>query len=284
MLDRRFLSVNITVQGIVNEPAANPTAGTQYIVGSNPSGVFAQAHENYIARFNGSDWEFFAPKSGELEVLNISNGQFLKWNGSAWSVTLSINTSSNIAPVLAVVPTGTSLPASASAGESFFKTDDAKLYTATAADTWDSGTASANGSRYASSTDFKIYTSDGSASSAETVPVGGFFLNNEDNSLYIYNGSTFVKIGSSSSDSASASFATEIHSLTAAEILAKSFSLSHSIASGQENNVLLFVSGVAQAVGTDFTASVNSISWNNKELDNLGLLEGDVFIVHYLKA
>ena len=184
--------------------------------------------------------------------------------------------------MLAVVPTGTSLPASASAGDSFFKTDDAKLYTATAADTWDSGTATADGSRYASSTDHKIYTSDGTASTSENIADGGFFLNKEDNCLYVYNGSTFIKIGGNSGGSVST--ATEVHTLTAAEVTAKSFTLSNSIASGETGNVLLFVSGVAQAVGADFTASGNTISWNGKGLDSIGLLEGDAFIVHYVKA
>ena len=75
-----------------------------------------------------------------------------------------------------------------------------------------------------------------------------------------------------------------MHSLTAAEVTAKSFTLTNSIKSGEESNVLLFVSGVAQAAGTDFTASGSSISWNSKGLDSIGLIAGDTFIVHYVKA
>ncbi|MBQ3347446.1 MAG: DUF2793 domain-containing protein [Synergistaceae bacterium] len=282
MLDRRFVSISLIVLGIANEPDANTANGSQYIVGSNPTGSFAGASANSIARYDGSAWKFSAPKSGEMEVLNASNGEFLAWNGSAWNVAITINRNSNIAPVLAVVPTGTTLPASASAGDTFFKTDNAKLYTATAADSWDSGTATTDGSRYASSSDFKIYTSDGSAATSEDVPEGGFFLNKEDNCLYVYNGSTFVKIGGNSGSAAST--ATDVHSLTAAEVTAKSFTLTNSIKSGEESNVLLFVSGVAQAAGTDFTASGSSISWNSKGLDSIGLIAGDTFIVHYVKA
>ena len=282
MLDRRFVSISLIVQGIANEPAANPTAGTQYIVGSTPAGAFAGASPNSIARYDGSAWCFTTPKTGELEALNIATGEILAWSGSAWTVAVTINRSSTTAPVLAVVPTGTSLPASASTGEAFFKTDDAKLYTATAADSWDSGTATTNGSRYASSSDHKIYTSDGSAATSENVSEGAFFLNKEDNSLYVYNGSTFLKIGANSGGAVST--ATDIHTLTAAEVSAKSFSLSNSIASGQTDNVLLFVSGVAQAAETDFTASGNTINWNGKGLDSIGLLAGDTFIVHYVKA
>ena len=282
MFDRRFISVSLIVQSIANSPVANPANGTQYIVGSTPAGAFASATANSIAHFDGSAWKFTSPKVGEPEVLNASTGEILRWNGTAWGIVLTINRGSNTAPVLAVVPTGTSLPASASAGDSFFKTDEAKLYTATAADTWDSGTATTSGSRYASSTDHKIYTSDGSATTSEILADGGFFLNKEDNCLYVYNGSTFIKIGSSSGGAVST--ATEVHTLTAAEVTAKAFTLSNTIASDETNNVLLFVSGVAQAVGTDFTASGNTISWNGKGLDTIGLLEGDSFIVHYVKA
>ena len=282
MLDRRFVSISLVVLGVANEPAANPANGTQYIVGSTPAGAFAGASPNSIALFDGTAWKFITPKIGEPEVLNSATGEFLTWNGSAWSVVLTINRNSHTPPVLAVIPTGTSLPASASAGDTFFKTDDAKLYTATAADTWDNGTATTNASRYASSTDHKIYTSDGSAAASENVSEGGFFLNKEDNCLYVYNGSIFIKIGGNSE--AAVQVATELHSLTAAEVSAKTFTLTNSVKSGEESNILLFVSGVAQAAGTDFSASGNSISWNAKGLEAVGLREGDSFIIHYVKA
>ena len=285
MLDRRFLSVSLTVQGIANSPAENPTAGTQYIVGISPTGAFAGATSNSIARYNGSAWSFTAPKAGELEALNLQTGEILRFNGSAWVTAITISTFETIAPVLAVVPTGATLPASANVGEGFLNTSDAKLYTATAANTWDAGTATANGSRYASSTDFKIYQSDGTALTATDIPNGGWFLNKEENALCIYDSSVpaFIKIGGNSGGG-SASTVTEIHTLTAGEVTAKSFTLSNTVATGEEGNVLLFVSGVAQAAGTDFTVSGNSVSWNNKELDSLGLVAGDIFIVHYVKA
>lgn len=285
MLDRRFLSISLTVQGIANSPADNPTAGTQYIVGANPTGAFADTNPNSIARYDGSAWSFTTPKAGQLEALNLQTGEILKFNGSAWITAITISTFETIAPVLAVVPTGTTLPPTANAGDAFLNTSDAKLYTATAANTWDAGTATVHGSRYASSTDFKIYQSNGSALTVTNIPNGGWFLNKEENTLCIYDSSVpvFVKLGGTS-DGDSISTATEIHTLTAQEVNAKSFSLSHAVATGQENNVLLFISGVAQAVGTDFTASASFISWTNKGLDSLGLVAGDILIVHYVKA
>ena len=278
-LDRRFLSISFVVQGVANSPPNNPVAGTQYIVGANPTGDFASATANSIAYYDGSSWVFTTPEAGELEVLCVQTRELLSWNGTEWAVTIAIDNNSNIAPVLAVVPSGISLPATASEDDVFLKTDEAKLYTATAADTWNSGTIVANGGRYASSTDHKIYTSDGSALVAENVAEGGFFLNKDDNRLYIYDGSRFVRIGGSG-----ATYAIDIHSITAAEITAKAFSLTRSIAAGQENNTSLSVAGLELAVGVDFVASGSTISWNGKGLDNAGLDVGDVVIVHYVTS
>ena len=284
MLDRRFVSISIIILGIADEPDVNTPAGSQYIVGPNPTGSFANSSPNYIAHYDGTVWKFSAPKIGGMEVLNSATGEILSWNGNSWNSVLSIHSNYCYSPVLAVVPTGTALPASASAGDSFFKTDDAKLYTATAANSWDNGTLVAYGSRYASSSDLKIYTSNGNSAASENMPEGGFFFNLEDNCIYILNRSAFVKIGGSSGSSGTTySMTTEFHSITANELSAKSFSLSHSIASGQENNILLFVEGVAQSALTDFSASGNSISWNAKGLDTIGLREGDSFIIHYAK-
>ena len=278
-LDRRFLNVSFVVQSVANSPPDNPTAGTQYIVGANPTGAFAGAVANSIAYYDGSSWVFTTPEAGELEVLCVQTRELLSWNGIEWAVTIAIDNNSNIAPVLAVVPSGTSLPATASEDDVFLKTDEAKLYTATGTDTWNSGTVVVNGGRYASSTDHKIYTSDGSTLTPENVAEGGFFLSKEDNRLYIYDGSRFVRVGGSG-----ATYAIDIHSITAAEITAKSFSLTRSIAAGQENNTSLSVAGLELAVGVDFVASGSTISWNGKGLDNAGLDVGDVIIVHYVTS
>ena len=179
-LDRRFLNFNLSVLAIANEPDNNPAVGSQYIVGANPTGAFASASTNQIARYNGSSWLFFTPKPGELEVLNLDSGEILLFNGAAWNVIASFSDNSSSTPA----------------------------------------------------------------------------------ALAIF---------------------TEHHSLTAAEVSAKSFSLTHNIASGQEANTLLFVSGLAQIVGTDFTASGNSISWNNKALDDIDLAAGDAFLIQYVK-
>ena len=282
LLDRRFLNVSLAVEGIANTPGANPSEGTQYIVGSSGTGAFAGVQPNFIARYDGSVWKFSAPKAGSLEVLNIATGEILQFNGSQWVVKAAFY--SPIPPVLAIVPTGATLPVSASAGDTFLHTSDAKLYIATAANTWDNGTITTNGARYASSTDFKIYQSDGSALTSRNILDGEEFLNKKDNLLYVYDKTSSAFVKSTNSSDSSVNSVTDFHTLTAAEVTAKSFSLDNIVATGQEDNILLFVSGVVQEAGTDFTVSGNNVSWDNKGLDSIGLTAGDLFIVHYNKA
>ena len=425
LLDRRFLNISLAVKGIANEPAANPTVGTQYIVGDEPSGAFANFTQNYIARYNGSAWEAFSPKTGGLEVLNLSNNQFLLYNGSTWVSTASLTTEDENIPIIVVKAVGISPATSpdgyfgvylsmsaqhvekalydgASSGlfeltenDKFLSLTDNKIYTCTAVDNHDyavTGTFSAslpkNGqiifnsdeqemafyrydgydnkivllgsiknlkpvdkiidaftfqffedddavTTYQNSHATEGYTftlfdrvysysasggwtmstlSEGdrflalnfqdtlqpriyeyidsygdsfaSAFSYDSLFNGNIFLNKADGALYFYNGSTVVKLSGSSSGSSGTSlqYLTEVHTLTAQEISNNAFSLLNFIASGQESNILCFVDGVAQAAGTDFSASGNSITWNNKGLADVGLVAGDVFILHYVKA
>ncbi len=283
MLDRRFLSISLVIQAIANSPAANPVVGTQYIVGTNPAGAFAGATANSIARFNGTVWKFTAPRAGSLEVFNADTYEILSYDGSKWTTVayLRSDEAEYIDPVNAIVASGTSLPASAAKGDLFLNTADAKLYTATAADTWNAGVLTLNGDRYASSTDFNIYWSNGSEVSAVRIINGNMFFNKADNCIYIYDQSAnaYVRVGGGIASET----VTDIHSLTAEEVTAKSFTLKNSVKNGYEAHVLLFVSGVAQTVNVDFIASGNTISWNNKGLDTIGLIEGDTFIVHYIK-
>ena len=278
LIDRRFLNISLAVLGIANEPAANPTAGSQYIVGSAGTGAFSGVAPNSIARFNGSAWEFITPKLGELEVLNLQTLEILRFDGSSWDVIAALS-AAPIPPVLAIIPTGDTLPASAVSGDVFLNISDAKIYTATDTDSWNDGILTADGDRYASLSDFKVYQSDGQALSVSTIHDGAIFFNKQNNSLFVFDAvsQSFVKAG------ASLEAFTEAHSITAAEAFAKSFSLTYSIASGQENNIICSVSGIMQIPNVDFSASGQSISWNGKGLDTIGLEEGDTFIIHYIK-
>lgn len=558
LLDRRFFNFSLSVQGFATQPAANPTAGTQYIVADNPTGAFASASQNQIARYDGENWSFFTPKEGDLEVLNLSTGEFLQFDGSHWNVVASLSNSNpdsssgshpisivddiiygyddgdnhRLSPatlselrgrpflttgsgyfylavdnILAsgnlsgnvtlderynsqavyagfadakihsladiqeselqysstdildgdfifnkadnslycydadhsrfiklgghrsyvvdalVDYVGSSLPASFNSGDAllyevadtsqsgkyfrFFQngqekyafeapaafsfaninsilSDDPAIYSVYQQESgneysalrithdlydgdaifnkadgytyifsvsgnsksfvrstsafcppildilhigfslpespdndndkyiqlvsngpsvyfnspdgsggWNSEEINDNNlyGRYASLDNFKIYyffpvPHDKPGFLLSDIPIGVPFLNNADNSLYIFDGTAFIKSGSnSSSDSpfTSLNIATEAHSLSAAEVTAKGFSLAHNIANGQEGNTLLFVSGIAQTVGVDFSASGNSISWDNKALDSIPLAAGDDFLIQYVK-
>ena len=109
-LDRRFLNLSLSVLSVADSPAANPTAGNQYIVGSNPTGAFASAAANQIARYDGSAWSFVTPKAGELEVLNLDTAEILCFNGSAWSAVASFadNNDTSASHILTVKGVGLS--------------------------------------------------------------------------------------------------------------------------------------------------------------------------------
>ena len=276
-VDRRFLDVGMTVLGIANTPGATPSAGDQYIVGAAGTGAFAGIAPNSVARFDGSAWKFSAPRAGSMEALDASAGTIIRYNGTAWETVADFN--SFIAPVIDIVATGDELPETCAEGEVFLNTSDNKLYTAEAEDTWDSGTALSNGARYASSTDFNAYESDGTNLIGADIKDGGLFLNKGDGCIYVYDEdvSEFKRNGADVT-------VTEMHTLTASEVTLKAFSLNSAIAAGREGQVILFVGGVSQVAGVDFTASGNTISWDAKGLDDVGLVAGDVFVVHYIKA
>ncbi len=277
-LDRRFVSIGMRVEKVANQPTTGitPVNGTQYIVGSNPTGAFASASANDLARYDGSKWKFTRPDTGHLEVLNMETLEILGWNGTEWAVLARLRGEN---PVLDVVTTGTTLPATAEEGDKFLNTSNGKLYTATAPDTWDSGTLTSSGDRYASSTDAKIYENRDGTFVATSLADGTLFLSKADDSPYGYDADTdrLIKLGGGSN------IVTESHVLTAEEVAAKSFNLSNAVATGKENAVLLSACGVVQVAGTDFAVSGKTVSWTGKGLAEVDLTAGDVFVVSYPK-
>ena len=71
-----------------------------------------------------------------------------------------------------LVNIGVTTPATATTGDMFYNTTDNKIYTATADNTWDSGS---------------------------TPRYDGFYINTNDNTLFYYNGSTLIGVGGSGS-------------------------------------------------------------------------------------
>ena len=276
-VDRRFLDVGMTILGVVNTPSETPSAGDQYIVGAAGTGAFEGVAANSVARYDGTQWKFSAPRAGSMEALDASAGTIIRYNGTAWETVADFN--SFIAPVLDIIPTGDELPEECAAGEVFLNTSDNKLYNAEAENTWDSGTALTSGARYASTVDFMVHESDGTNIISSNVKDGGLFLNKGDGCIYVYDETTheFKRNGADVT-------LTEMHNLTAEEVTLKAFRLNSEVATGREGQVILFVGGVSQVAGVDFSASGRTISWDAKGLDAVGLVAGDVFVVHYIKA
>lgn len=305
-INRRFLDVSLSVLGIVNEPPATPAPvnGTQYIVGSEPAGAFASATANSIARYDGYEnkWKFTKPAPGQLEVLNVATKELVSWNGTGWSTTVELaasDGSSSIAKhVKAIVHSGDTLPSTAAVGAKFLNTADSKLYVATAENTWDAGTALAEGDRYVSITDKKIYEYKDSALTGAKPADGVIFLSIGDEVVFGYDatGDKLIvvpggevtppsgtdPVGPIVLPTPSAEFVyTEKHTLTADEATANAFELTYNVVTGKEANVMLAVCGMVQVPGDDFEISGNVVAWTGKGLADIGMEANDIFVVSY---
>ena len=135
---------------------------------------------------------------------------------------------------------------------------------------------------FAGATTNSIASYDGSTWKFSLPKVGQLeVFNSATSELLRFNGIAWVTVTTIGSSN---NIIIETHTITAQEVTNKAFILTNSVAQGQEDKVLLFVSGVAQIAGVDFTASGNSISWNNQGLDSIGLYPGDTFTIQYIKS
>ena len=66
----------------LTEPPATPSTGDRYLVASGATGDWT-GHDNEIAEYNGSTWEFTAPNDG-MAVWVEDEDILLVYNGSAW--------------------------------------------------------------------------------------------------------------------------------------------------------------------------------------------------------
>ncbi|MBR1485860.1 MAG: DUF2793 domain-containing protein, partial [Synergistaceae bacterium] len=146
MLDRRFLDVSLVVAGVANEPAANPTAGTQYIVGDTPAGAFSSASANQLARYDGTKWTFTTLKQGGLELFNAETNALMSFNGTAWENKITLPTVNKL-PFKFYLPDYAGKPLSSGnmtgreAGAIEFSYDDRKIYVANSAGTLEDKTS-----------------------------------------------------------------------------------------------------------------------------------------------
>lgn len=69
------------VDGIENDPAADPAPGDMVIVGDSPNAAFAD-NAGKLAQWNGSVWLTASPPVGT--VAGTPDGEYYRWTGSAW--------------------------------------------------------------------------------------------------------------------------------------------------------------------------------------------------------
>lgn len=82
MIDRRFLNIRITIDGVISELPENPITGSQYLINSTPVGIGLNA--NYIAFFDGENWKYIPPRPVSMEIFNTATGEILRYNGTQW--------------------------------------------------------------------------------------------------------------------------------------------------------------------------------------------------------
>ena len=292
-LNRRFLDISLIVLGVANAPASTSTLvnGMQYIVGDAPSGVFAGATPGSIARYDGYNkkWAFIKPSVGKFEILDLSTKTIKAWTDDGWATQVDLTgTASSVAgeaikPVLLIVKTGYNLPAEAEKGDFFLSLRDAGLYTAIDKDTWDDGLGVNIGTRYASSTDRRIYERDEDGFKVETIPDGGVFLNRADDCIYAHDAvyQVLIKVGGDGLNGAVETVMTEKYTLTDPDIRIKSFMLSKPVPEGKEDSVIIFFGGLAWISGRDFEVVAQAVSWWDKGFERLNLEAGDELVISY---
>lgn len=67
-------------------PPGSPSKGQRYIVGPSATGAWA-THDDSIAWYTGSTWEFIVPTEGFICWIKDEN-TYYKFNGTAWSILL----------------------------------------------------------------------------------------------------------------------------------------------------------------------------------------------------
>ncbi len=321
-VDRRFLDVRLCVRGKVNEPTETK-AGIQYIVGNAPTGVFAGAHENDIAVYDGyaAKWRFYTPQQDQIEVMNIATGKWERWNGTTWEAFADIGGGGGpsgsqffLDPVEAIVGTGASLPPTAQPGDIFLNYIDGMIYTATGVNQWGAGAMTQEGARYASSTDNNILTKDNGVFQGAAVQDGAMFLVKDIDKLYCFDAGSgaLVMLGGGGASIPDATYTekgkvvidqaggikvdsgkvsvirrtvTFKHALTSAEATNKAFDLPKKVCAGMEGQVAAAVGGVVQTPGDDFEVvdggTKSTLQWTGKGLEDIALVEGDVFVLTY---
>lgn len=301
-VDRRFVNLRFTIDGVVAAPTGDELTGTQYLVSATPTagGAF-EGKANQIAYKTADGWKFIANFVGESEVIDLTSGLVYHFNGTSWVEydIASANVRTIVDPriqiavedvLYAVVADSSSLPDATDLadGKKVLSTGDNMIYTVSSG-AFGAGVAIADGARYAfadGSAHGYIYEGkDGEAVAAELVD-GVVFINKAEEDLYTYDESTHSLINVTDIGSRPEyrrHSLTDTHALTASEITAKSFTLSKLTV--LDLGVRASVNGVTQVAGVDFevtnSGGVSTFTWDGLGMAALDLQEGDYVVVSY---
>ena len=78
------------VISVLDTPPSNPNAGDKYIVAQNAQGDWS-THDNQIAEYNGSAWEFYTPVEGDFVYVNENDNYLFYINGNWVDIDSLIN-------------------------------------------------------------------------------------------------------------------------------------------------------------------------------------------------
>ena len=74
--------VQTSVTSETDTPAVGPLVGASYLVGPNPTGVWA-GRAGRVVVFDGTDWDYIDPPTGMI-IFDAGAATFKRWTGAAW--------------------------------------------------------------------------------------------------------------------------------------------------------------------------------------------------------
>jgi hypothetical protein len=95
----------------VTVPAGGESKGHRYLVIATASGAF-EGHENDIAYYDGSNWQFDTPLEGTMMWVKDED-KYYRFDGSAWAIFENTGPTGPAGPTGAVGPTGSAGPTGA---------------------------------------------------------------------------------------------------------------------------------------------------------------------------